>query len=213
MPEVPVFRLVAGIDMERYSARGDADQLASQHDLDEVLGTAALRAGLDRDLWQEEAGGDGELAVFPADTDIARVLSDFTRELNTCLSEINRPRRRDARLRLRLAFHYGLLIDAPFGPAGSAPIIVSRLLDAGLLRQALAAAAEANLVLIVSQTLYDSIVMSGFGGLAPSAYHQVRVVAPEKGFDQLALRRGRAFRCDPRLRQRVPGRKPVRGGH
>jgi hypothetical protein len=141
MPEVPVFRLVAGIDMERYSARGDA------------------------------------------------------------------------RLRLRLAFHYGLLIDAPFGPAGSAPVIVSRLLDAGLLRQALAAAAEANLVLIVSQTLYDSIVMSGFGGLAPSAYHQVRVVAPEKGFDQLALRRGRAFRCDPRLRQRVPGRKPVRGGH
>ena len=172
--------------MERYSARRDVDQLSSQHDLDKVLGTAASRAGLDRDLWQEEVGGDGELAVFPADTDIARVLSDFTRELDACLSEINRPRRHDARLRLRLAFHYGLLLPAPFGPAGSAPIIVSRLLDASLLRQELAATAEANLALIVSQVLYDNIVMSGFRGLTPSVYHQVRVVVREKGFDQLA---------------------------
>jgi hypothetical protein len=186
MPELPVFRLVFAVDTERYSARGNADQLASQYDLDAALRTAASRAGLDRDLWQREVGGDGELCIFPVDTDVARVLSDFTRELDTCLSDINRPRRRDAWLRLRLAFHYGLLIDGPFGPAGSAPIVVSRLLGARPLREALAEATQANLALIVSQVLYDDIVLSGFRGLAPADYRQVRVVVREKNFDQPA---------------------------
>jgi hypothetical protein len=209
MPEMPVFRLVGGVDIEHYSARSDADQLASQHDLDEVLGTAASRAGLDRDLWQEQVGGDGELAVFPVDTDIARVLSDFAREMDARLSEINRRRHRDARLRLRLAFHYGLLVDAPFGPAGSAPIVVSRLLDAGPLRQALAAAAEANLALIVSQVLYDSVVTSGFRGLAASAYRRVHVVIPEKSFDQLAY----VHVPGQRAGSQAPAALPVRVTH
>jgi hypothetical protein len=186
MSDAALFRLVAVVDMERYSARGNLEQLASQRDLDRALHAAASGAGLDRTHWQEQVGGDGELAVLPADTDPASVIADFTRELHTCLGEINSSRRPDTRLRLRLAVHFGLLMDAPFGPAGSAPVVASRLLNAQPLYEAMADAPGANLALIISKQLYDDIVMSRFRGLDPSTFREVHVVQAAKKFDQVA---------------------------
>ena len=128
-----VYRLLVGVDIEGYSGRDALDQLLVQRDLSRTLDTAAERAGVARDRWTQQVRGDGELSVLP-DDEVAPIVGDFTRELARTLNELNRSQPSRPRLRVRVAIHHGTLSEGPFGPAGEAPIVVSRLLDANPLR-------------------------------------------------------------------------------
>jgi class 3 adenylate cyclase len=131
------FRLVVAVDVERYSNRDTVQQYGVQEDLNRVLGEAATRAGFDRSCWDTQVSGDGEMAVLPERTDLPRMVADFTRELDTALRALNHVRIPEARLRLRVAMHYGPVAPARLGFAGTAAVLVGRLLDSPLLRQAL----------------------------------------------------------------------------
>lgn len=169
------YRLVLAMDVEKYSSRDAREQLRVQTDLRRVLSIAAENVGLDRNLWYEQVSGDGELAVLPEDTDVALVVGDFTREVESVLAEFNR--RGERPLRLRLALHHGTLTPGPFGPAGDAPIVVSRLLDAKVLRRLLAGRPERDVALIVSSSLFRDVVATGFTSLDPDAFEAVRISA------------------------------------
>ena len=125
-----VYRLVVAVDIESYSKLNTVEQYEVQADLGDVLDQAATRAELDRETWDREVRGDGELSVLPADTDVAWVIARFTTELERALAERKAHGVRRPPLRLRLAMHYGTLTQGRFGPVGQAPIVVSRLLDA-----------------------------------------------------------------------------------
>ena len=170
-----VYRLVVAVDIESYSKLNTLEQYEVQADLGDVLDQAATRAELDRETWDREIRGDGELSVLPADTDVAWVIARLTWELERALSErkahgVGRPP-----LRLRVAMHYGTLTQGRFGPVGQAPIVVSRLLDARIARRALAESTKRDLVLIVSANLYHDVVETGFYGLDATRFSPVRV--------------------------------------
>jgi len=63
-------------------------------------------------------------------------------------------------MRLRLAFHSGVAYPAALGFAGPAVVAASRLVQCEELRAALAAADDANLVVIVSPTAYEIVTLS-----------------------------------------------------
>lgn len=170
-----VYRLVVAVDIESYSKMNTLGQYEVQADLGDLLDKAATRAELDRETWDREVRGDGELSVLPADTDVAWVVARFTRELDRALSERKASGVRQPPLRLRLAMHYGTLTQGRFGPVGQAPIVVSRLLDAGVARRALAESTERDLVLIVSASLYHDVIETGFYGLDATRFSPVRV--------------------------------------
>ncbi len=171
-----MYRLVVAVDVEKYSTRDAREQLRAQTELQRILNMAAQNAGLDQRDWYEQVSGDGELVVLPDDVDVSTVVGDFTCQLEAILGEYNR-RTRESRLRLRVAMHHGTLLPGPFGPAGDAPIVVSRLLDAKPLRKLLAEQQERDLALIVSQTLYQDVVRTGFCSLDPDEFQPVRVNA------------------------------------
>ncbi|MEV5750169.1 hypothetical protein AB0L00_20305 [Actinoallomurus sp. NPDC052308] len=171
------YRLVLAIDVEKYSTRDARGQLRAQTDLRNILSLAARDVGLDRSLWYEQVSGDGELAVLPEDVDVSLVVGDFTRRLEAILGEFNRERGGGGRLRLRVALHHGTLTPGPFGPAGDAPIVVSRLLNAKPLRRLLADQQHRDVALIVSQTLFQDVVRTGFCCLDPCDFEPVRVNA------------------------------------
>jgi hypothetical protein len=173
--------MVVAVDVERYSARSMRDQFLAQRDLGRVLDAAAELAGLDRGHWHRQISGDGELAVLPAETDVARVVGVFSERLRETLADLNSARPAGSRLRMRLVFHYGTLVAGPFGPAGETPIVVSRLLDAEPLRRSLAQRPAHDLVMAVSDTLFRDIVSTGFCALDPADFDAIQILA--KGND------------------------------
>lgn len=155
--------------------RSDVDQREVQRGISEVCDGAAGAAGLRRDAWIRQPSGDGELAVLPADEPEEVVVDRYVRELDAELARYNGRLRTDARLRLRVAVHFGRLSRADLGHAGPAPIAVMRLIDSAILRTALAEAPDANLALLVSAPVFEDTIASLATTLRPADFRQVRV--------------------------------------
>ncbi|MFI0482650.1 hypothetical protein [Actinomadura sp. 9N215] len=172
-----LFRPLLAVDIQGYSARTARSQLQAQSDLLEAMETAAKDADLDRGRWLQQVSGDGELAVLPGDADIVTVVGLFAPALERALTRRRELAAAGPRLRVRLALHHGALIMGPpasFGPAGDAPVVVSRLRDARPLRRYLAVHPERNVALIVSDPLFREVVCSGFCALPPTDFQPIR---------------------------------------
>jgi hypothetical protein len=172
-------RFLTAVDVEGFSRHPAAEQARIQDTLDYAMSEAAARAGLDRKNWYRQPGGDGELAVLPQEINSLSLVADYPRRLAAVLSEINKSARPGSRLRLRMAIHHGSVSPGPLGPVGMAPITVSRLVDAQVLRQELSRQAGADLVLIVSATVYDEVVRSRFGELDPETFCRTVIKAKD----------------------------------
>lgn len=165
-----VYRLLVAVDVEGYSKLDALDQSLVQSRLSDVLDVAARNAGLDRDLWYRQMRGDGELAVLPTDADAAWVVAHFTGRLAEALADL---RAAGTPLRMRVAMHCGPLTAGAFGLVGDAPIVTCRLLDAKVVRDALATA-DGDLVLVISQQLHDDVVRTRFHDLDPTRFRPTR---------------------------------------
>lgn len=177
-----VYRLLLAVDIQAYSKRSTREQLLAQRLLTLALDRAAAGVGLDRDRWDKQVGGDGELATLPEDVDPAPVAGDFVIGLASGLRELNSDRDGGPPLRIRLALHHGTMTAGPFGPAGDAPIVVQRLLDSAPLRRLLVDDPARDVAYMVSESLYGDVVRTGFCALPPTAFQAVKVTAKGKTF-------------------------------
>ncbi|MFC6080421.1 hypothetical protein [Sphaerisporangium aureirubrum] len=181
-----IHRCVLGIDIEKYSlGRTLHQQDVAQRSLDEILRHSAQTAGLDRDVWVRQAGGDGELAVLPPESDLSAVIGLFVRDIDDKLAEHNRIHGTGTQLRARMAIHLGLLQESALGFAGPALIVLSRLLNSRVLKAALAAASGADLALLLSAPAYE-IVEADAHGLRRRTFRAVDVEDTAKGFRDVA---------------------------
>ncbi|MGI8309550.1 hypothetical protein [Saccharopolyspora hattusasensis] len=174
-------RFCLSVDAENYGAQDDQRQRAIQDGVLAVLDQAADRAGLRRDLWDKQPQGDGELALLPEDDPEPepQVIDDYVRELRRALAQHNHGMLPGNRLRLRLAMHYGVALPASNGFSGRAVVVVSRLRDAEPLKEAMAAAPECALGVILSDRLYQETVKQGHTELGPDDARQVSVRVKE----------------------------------
>lgn len=172
-------------DTSRYSHNHDPRQVELQRALVMALDSAAEAAGLDRTRWTTQPSGDGVLTLLPVDVNGPAVVDDFVRELDNWLERYHNRHSGD-RMRLRVAMHIGSFIHADNGFAGSAPVVVSRLLDAPDARSALSDNPDANLALIVSGRVYEDFVSRRNTSLRPDDFTQVHVRMPEKDFSATA---------------------------
>lgn len=181
-----VSRFVLGVDAEKYSGRNARQQDTTQHALDRMISESAEAEGLDRQEWVTFPGGDGELAVLPADVDMVAVAGRFVAQLDDRLAAYNEDHADVMKIRVRVAMHLDTVKRSAMGYAGHGLVVLSRLLEAPELKQALAEASYASLVLLVSEPVYRSVVESGFGGLRPSRFRALVVDNSAKGFRQTA---------------------------
>lgn len=178
-----ILRMCLAVDVADYSVRDDAGQLEIQQLLLTVLDQVGANATLLRRLdWRRQAQGDGELALLPPDLDQARAVPEFVRELLIALERVNRPRSDEARLRLRAAFHFGVVYESANGYSGTTVNTVCRLRDSDELRRALAAAPASNLALAVSERVYTDVVRHRLRDLDPALFHRVVVDRPGQQF-------------------------------
>lgn len=173
--------LLVCCDLRRYSAADDQLQRSLQELLVQSLDRAAAAAGLDRTTWQRQPEGDGEFAVLPPDTPESVVVDRYVRSLNAELQSVNRYRVAEAKVRMRLAIHHGVIVDGANGFPGKDTVLVARLLSSKAAHAALDEFPQADLVVILSDHLYDSLVAGGHTTLRADDFRRVEV--REKTFD------------------------------
>ena len=117
--------------------------------------------------------------LFPSAVTPMAALDPFIPNLATELRLHRTASSATNRLRLRVAVHTGLLHSEPAGAWTGTPLRdLARLLDADAVRQALRDTPETDLVLVVSQLVYDTVVRHGYT-LDPAGFRPVRVQVKE----------------------------------
>jgi len=168
-------RVLLCMDAKGYSDRNDIEQHELQQVLINVIKAAAEEAGLDRRQWDVQSTGDGELAVLPQDSAEWTVIDEFPAALSGALTVHNSDRRDHARLRMRLAIHQGLVRRADGGYAGQGVVTVSRMVDSAQARQALIACPTADLVVLLSPSLFNEVVLQRHTHLSSKDFREVSI--------------------------------------
>jgi tetratricopeptide (TPR) repeat protein len=164
----PLYRGIIAMDVVGSGRRDDQLLLKMRDDLREIIRTTLSMQGIDLDSIEVQDLGDGLRLVLPSVVSPKVLLIPLIVNLDTNLRLHRKAASELARIRLRVAVHHGLVHDDGGVAAGGALRHVARLLDAASVRQVIAALPEANLVLVMSDEFYASLVADG-GTLDPTA--------------------------------------------
>jgi hypothetical protein len=173
----PTYHTIVAIDVAGSGCLDDRLQLRMRADLRSLIADTLALQSLEAAAVHRIDLGDGVRLIFPATVSPCSLLDPFVPNLASGLRS-ERLAADSIRLRLRVAVHAGLLHRDSGGWAGAPLVHCARLLDAGPVRRALRVAHRANLVLVVSQGMYDSVVRHGYG-LDRSTYRPVKIRVKE----------------------------------
>ncbi|WP_078968450.1 MULTISPECIES: hypothetical protein [unclassified Streptomyces] len=191
-------RLLLAVDAKGYGRTDAVTQREFQAGITRLLDSASGAAGLDRDRWETQEGGDSVFAVLPEGAYEPALVDTFMRALDAGLRAFNRNRVPRARLRLRAAVHFGPASPGPNGFVGRAPVEIGRVLDCAPLRDALAAAPDACLAVAVSAAVFHDSVGAAYTTVPADEFRRVRVREKEyEGDAWIWIPGARAGRPDP----------------
>jgi hypothetical protein len=168
------------VDIAAFSGRGrtDQDRGAVRDAMYAILRDAFANSAVP---WQEchrEDRGDGVLIIVPPSIPTSSVADPLLARLSSALKQYNHGAAEATRIQLRVALHVGPVVSDTWGVSGEAIILTARTLDAPVLKKELARA-QANLGIIVSPFVYDSVIKHGPGYVDPARYRHVRLRVKE----------------------------------
>ncbi|MER5641662.1 hypothetical protein ABT095_32570 [Kitasatospora sp. NPDC002227] len=174
----PVTQTMLLLDIEKFSRRDDFVQAALRRALGGIVDETLLAAGVEATQQYREDRGDGLIVLVGAEvakTGLLRALLTVTPEL---LHDYNRLASASAQLRLRIVLASGEVAHDPQtrttgGLVGHDLNQACRLLDADVLRQALAQRTAEDCVLLVSPVVYEGVVRHGHHGIRTGHFREV----------------------------------------
>jgi hypothetical protein len=175
-------RLCMAADVAGYSRRRNDETERIQATLVDLLSRARRAAGVTDAEVDPQPQGDGQFTVLPVGLDEAAAIPRLLSELAVALHEANAAVPPTDRIRLRVAFHRGLVKPGRNGWIGNAPIAVHRILDSTPLRRALAENSSAAYVSGFPDVLYRDVLVHGDGPPSPDDLQPITVDLPDKGF-------------------------------
>ncbi|GAA3019850.1 hypothetical protein [Streptosporangium longisporum] len=173
-------RLVMAVDAEGYGRGDDLRHDSIQSGLAQVMDRSAREAGLRRETWARQEAGDGEVSILPEREAELRVIDDLVHRVRKALHDHNRERRDDARLRIRIAIGHGVVKRGAMGFIGQVVVTTCRLLDAKVARTALKMNPRADLVLILTDRLYEDVVRQLHTSYRPESFTRSEVPTKER---------------------------------
>lgn len=191
-------RLCLAVDIEKYSARDNADMVRLQRVLLRTLRAACERVGVAWERCGRQAQGDGYLLVLEPDVDETRAVPGLLDGLTAGLAAANgrtagensaagqASSRKTDDVRMRVSLHQGIVHEADSGYAGSAVVALFRVLDSAPVRRVLAESPDTDLVVAFSDTLYQDLVGTGYEGLSATGFEKVEIEIAAKNFTGVA---------------------------
>ncbi len=154
--------------------RNDIDRRIIREAL--VCMTRAALKGMP-EAWSEDRG-DGLLTVVPPNVSTAKVMDQLLTVIPAALARHNATERDSARFQLRLAINVGPLASDTMGVSGEAIILAARLIEAGNFKDAIVRSG-ANLGVIASRFVYETVIRHGSDPSEVASYSQVPVEVKE----------------------------------
>lgn len=178
----PDRRLLLSADIESYSRRSNPLQHRAQTAFRDIMDGTAAEIGLSRVNWIIQQTGDGEVAILPPGTSERQIVTRLVPVIDRRLREYNQGLTAEARVRLRVAIHQGLVhLDGANGFPSDAVVHLCRLVDSPQLKAALRRFPGADVALIVSDSMYREVVRH-YPDLRPEQFAEVSAEIPDKDF-------------------------------
>lgn len=175
--------LIIWVDIERSSRFSDQEKATARGIMFRTLERAFASCGVRLDENNTWDRGDGALIVLPATVSKDHVLSRLPAEL---IGELAGTIEHGPKVRLRIAVDSGEVALDDRALIGQRPEYIGervdrahRLLDAKVLKDALAASKGATVALIVSETIYDEVIRQIRPEALPGTFRRVRIVVKE----------------------------------
>jgi class 3 adenylate cyclase len=174
-----VHRAIVVVDVEGFGdrRRTNAHQLVVRRNLYVILRQAFDNAGVTWEECDREDRGDGVLVLIPPIIAKTALVESLPTELVTALRAHNQVHCSEEQIRLRMSVHAGEIHYDEYGVVGRAVNLTFRLLDARVLREALAGSPH-PLAIIASSWFFDEVIWHS-NTAEPDMYHQVRVWSKE----------------------------------
>ena len=173
-----VHRSIVVVDVEGFGdqRRSNRDQVAVRDGLYRAMRDAFGRAGIPWDDCGHEDRGDGVFVLVPAEVPKGLLAESLPSALVTALRAHNGAHPGPERIRLRMALHAGEVRYDEHGVTAAAVNLAFRLLDASVLKAALASS-PGVLAVIVSSWFFEEVVWHSAADAA--AYRPVEVAVKE----------------------------------
>ena len=175
------YRVVLAVDIERSAGRGDPALLAIREALLTTLRASLEQSGIGWDACRVDDLGDGLRVVAPPGVRKAALVHPLFEEVAARLRAHNRLAGPATAIRVRMALHAGDVWLGPSGETAGRPLeVLARMLDAPVVRTALAEAPPSTVAaLVLSQHFHEETVAHGYPGTEPEAFREVLVQAKE----------------------------------
>ncbi|MFD7313699.1 hypothetical protein [Streptomyces sp. NPDC059883] len=170
------YELVISVDARRSGEYDDVDKPRMRARIYRVLETAFTHAKVARDAVHMEDRGDGVLLSVAGRVAVTRLLGLWLVEAHEKLRDENRALR--VPLGLRVGMHVGPVRHDDRGISGRAVDLACRLADSPMAR-VLLDAERADLVVVVSDALYEDVVSGGGKFIEPAHYALARLKIKE----------------------------------
>jgi hypothetical protein len=176
----PEHRGILALDIQGFGRldRSNPARVRMREGLHRILQNALTAAGIHPERAEQSEFGDGVLVLLDPQISKARLLHPLLPWLVSSLARYNRAAADGERLRLRVVVHAGELLRDGYGMTGEDLVLAFRLLDSDLVRARLAQAGE-DLVLVVSDVIYQGIVKHGYGGIDPGVFQPSWITTKE----------------------------------
>jgi class 3 adenylate cyclase len=178
-PADPQYRLIVVIDMAGSSRWDDRTQLYARMLLEEMVQTAFRTAGIAWHKIRAEDRGDGMILFIPATVPKAHLLGSAIPSLGKALYAHNLRSGRTPRIRVRVAVHAGEVLRGPHGCVGNDLNLTCRLVNSRPLYRTFEHCPNVELVIIISEPMYQAVVRHGHRGIAANRYTPVHVSVKE----------------------------------
>lgn len=199
----PVFHTIIAVDMVGSGSLPVRTARRLRKDLQSIMMDAFRQQDIDWESLHRDDLGDGFRVLVPLRHPAVRLVGPLVNHLDAALREHRMHASEVARLRLRLVVHHGLISFDGIGWTGDALVLAARLLDSDPLRQALRENPEVNFAMIVSEAIYNDVILNEYGPPV-SAFYRVEVKAKETrthAWIYISPAGGRARRRAPALVQ------------
>jgi CRP-like cAMP-binding protein len=143
-----------------------------------ILSTTQLALRGLGDVWSWGDRGDGLVVVVSPSVPTAKVLEHLLAKLPSALKQHNVISRDSAQIQLRVAVNVGPIVSDRMGLSGEAIILAARLVDAPILKKAMARSG-ASLGVITSTFVYENVIRHGRDPIDMASYSHVRVKVKE----------------------------------
>ncbi|MFI2714182.1 hypothetical protein ACH495_29080 [Micromonospora sp. NPDC018662] len=166
----PTPHSIVVVDIEGFGRRSNPVQSSLRDTMYDVVRNAFADAHLNWADVHPQDRGDGILMLLPPSTSIVALAGELVRALDAGLREKAKIFSATHAMRFRVALHHGLCQRDANGWVGAAINTASRLVDAQVLRDALAAAPTAVLAFAVSDEIYRGVVRHDYRFIDSSTF-------------------------------------------